>query len=197
MIRAEVLAALQTVQQESHPEAENLTIAGKWDQFTLWQHGEQVESATKLLPETAKVIATLPEATSMVYGQSKLSIMAPRTHARPHHGTTNARVRIHLGITGLEQAAIRCLNETKVWHTSQCIAFDDSFEHEVWNNSTEVRVVLIVDVWQPSMTEEARRAIMEGEPELLARYDKLEGGLALSRTSLRKEARDKESQGQE
>ena len=64
-----------------------------------------------------------------------------------------------------------------MWHTSQCLAFDDSFEHEVWNNSTEVRVVLIVDVWQPSMTEEARRAIMEGEPELLARYDKLEGGL--------------------
>jgi aspartate beta-hydroxylase len=167
-----VLAALETIQRESHAEAENLTVAGKWDQFTLWQHGERVERAVGILPETAKVIASLPEATSMIFGQSKLSVMAPGTHAKPHHGTTNARVRIHLGISGLEKASIRCLDETwRQWRTDACLAFDDSFEHEIWNNGTEVRVVLIVDVWQPSMTEKDKRAVMEGEPELLARYD--------------------------
>jgi aspartyl/asparaginyl beta-hydroxylase (cupin superfamily) len=33
----------------------------------------------------------------------------------------------------------------------EVLAFDDAFEHEVWNNSTRTRVVLVVDLWHPNL----------------------------------------------
>jgi len=44
--------------------------------------------------------------------------------------------------------------------------FDDSFEHEVWNNSTESRVILLVDVWHPELTLN-ERVILEPTLKLL------------------------------
>lgn len=42
------------------------------------------------------------------------------------------------------------------WKEGKVLIFDDSFEHEVWHNGTNVRLVLIVDVWHPDLTEEER-----------------------------------------
>ena len=39
-----------------------------------------------------------------------------------------------------------------VWEEGKVIAFDDSFEHEVWHNGTELRLILIVDLPHPDLT---------------------------------------------
>ena len=44
-------------------------------------------------------------------------------------------------------------NETRYWEEGKCIIFDDSYEHEAWNKSDETRVVLIIDAWNPHVTE--------------------------------------------
>lgn len=39
------------------------------------------------------------------------------------------------------------------WEEGKIFIFDDSFEHEVWHNGTEFRLVLIIDVWHPELTK--------------------------------------------
>lgn len=48
------------------------------------------------------------------------------------------------------------LRLSRSWSEGELLIFDDSFEHEVWHNGTQVRLVLIVDVWHPDLTEEER-----------------------------------------
>lgn len=43
------------------------------------------------------------------------------------------------------------------WKDGEIIIFDDSFEHEVWHNGTDFRLVLIVDVWHPEITSTEKR----------------------------------------
>lgn len=52
-----------------------------------------------------------------------------------------------------------CLSTYRSWENGKFLLFDDSFEHEVWHNGTDVRVVLIIDVWHPELTEEERKSL--------------------------------------
>jgi len=61
-------------------------------------------------------------------------------------------------------------NRTRGWAEGRTLAFDDSFEHEVWHRGSQPRIALIVDVWHPDMTEEQRQDSIRNEPELLERY---------------------------
>jgi len=119
-----------------------------------------------------------------------LSFLAPGTHLRPHCGPTNHRLRLHLplvvpnsqdnfdhdhlGSHGypevprptrqslLEQKGtrLRVGNVTREWREGEVAVFDDSFEHEAWNDHRHrVRSVLLVDVWHPELTEEEREAV--------------------------------------
>ena len=47
-----------------------------------------------------------------------------------------------------------CMYPTRV----KVLLFDDSFEHEVWNHTSEPRLVLIVDIWHPQLQHDADRA---------------------------------------
>ncbi len=37
--------------------------------------------------------------------------------------------------------------------------FDDTIEHEAWNDSDELRIILIFDVWNPFLSEAERELI--------------------------------------
>lgn len=62
--------------------------------------------------------------------------MEPGTHVAPHTGLTNARLRIHLGLSGLDGVWIRVGDEVRAWRDGRCIVFDDSFVHEVWHSQS-------------------------------------------------------------
>jgi aspartyl/asparaginyl beta-hydroxylase (cupin superfamily) len=49
--------------------------------------------------------------------------------------------------------------ETREWKEGQCWAFDDTIEHEAWNNSDQPRTILILDVWNPLLTEAEREFV--------------------------------------
>ena len=42
--------------------------------------------------------------------------------------------------------------ETEAWREGRAIVFDDSFEHEAWNPSEQLRVVLLFEVWRPELS---------------------------------------------
>lgn len=172
-IVAEIKQMLSKVRERAHHETENLTTKGSWKQLELWRHGVRNNETCLLLPVTAQVVDSLPEATSMVLGQIKLSVMSPGTIVRRHHGTTNSRVRIHLGISGLDGSRIAVRREWREWKQSRTIAFDDSYEHEVRHSGTQNRVVLIVDIWNRDLSEQQRLEIINattGSRDLMQRY---------------------------
>jgi len=45
------------------------------------------------------------------------------------------------------------------WQEGKVIAFDDSVEHEAWNNSAYDRLVLIFDIWRPELSQSERDQI--------------------------------------
>uniref|UniRef100_A0A8K9WRW3 Aspartyl/asparaginy/proline hydroxylase domain-containing protein n=1 Tax=Oncorhynchus mykiss TaxID=8022 RepID=A0A8K9WRW3_ONCMY len=141
------------------PEEENLREKGEWGQFTLWQQGKAGESC-RSVPKTCGLLERYPEATGCKRGQIKFSVMQPGTHVWPHTGPTNCRLRMHLGLvipkTGCK---IRCTNDTRAWEEGKVLIFDDSFEHEVWQDADSYRLIFIVDVWHPELTQYQRQTL--------------------------------------
>jgi len=93
------------------------------------------------------------------------SVFTPGTHLLPHRGVTNARAVVHLPLIVPRDCALKVGGEIHAWQEGRLVAFDDTYEHEAWNRSSEVRVVLILDVWNPHLSEvetAALRTLIEG-----------------------------------
>ncbi|XP_044279729.1 aspartyl/asparaginyl beta-hydroxylase isoform X4 [Varanus komodoensis] len=160
LIRDEGLAVMDKGKGLFLPEDENLREKGDWSQFTLWQQGRKNEKACNNVPKTCALLERFPEATGCRRGQIKYSVMHPGTHVWPHTGPTNCRLRMHLGLViPKEGCRIRCAEETRFWEDGKVLIFDDSFEHEVWQDANAYRLIFIVDVWHPELTAQQRRAL--------------------------------------
>ncbi|XP_041512948.1 aspartyl/asparaginyl beta-hydroxylase isoform X9 [Microtus oregoni] len=160
LIRDEGLMVMDKAKGLFLPEDENLREKGDWSQFTLWQQGRKNENACKGAPKTCTLLEKFSETTGCRRGQIKYSIMHPGTHVWPHTGPTNCRLRMHLGLViPKEGCKIRCANETRTWEEGKVLIFDDSFEHEVWQDASSFRLIFIVDVWHPELTPQQRRSL--------------------------------------
>ncbi|KAK2860634.1 hypothetical protein Q7C36_004800 [Tachysurus vachellii] len=159
-IRDEALAVLDTKSGLFLPEDENLRETGDWGQFTLWQQGRKVSSSCQSVPKTCALLERFKEATTCKRGQIKFSVMQPGTHVWPHTGPTNCRLRMHLGLVIPQKGCrIRCTNQTREWEEGKVLIFDDSFEHEVWQDAESYRLIFIVDVWHPALSQSQRQSL--------------------------------------
>ncbi|XP_052416166.1 aspartyl/asparaginyl beta-hydroxylase isoform X6 [Carassius gibelio] len=159
-IRDEALSVLDSNRGQFLPEDENLRETGDWGQFTLWQQGRKVASSCRHVPKTCGLLERYPETTSCKRGQIKFSVMQAGTHVWPHTGPTNCRLRMHLGlIIPSKGCRIRCTNQTREWEEGKVLIFDDSFEHEVWQEAESFRLIFIVDVWHPELTQLQRQTL--------------------------------------
>ena len=80
------------------------------------------------------------------------SILSPRKHILDHRGPYKGVLRYHLGLIvprGREACRIRVGEDIRHWEEGKSMIFDDTFNHEVWNDTDETRVVLFVDVLRP------------------------------------------------
>ena len=48
---------------------------------------------------------------------------------------------------------------TRPWRLGEAWVFDDTIEHEAWNDADAPRAILIFDVWNPFLTEVERRLV--------------------------------------
>uniref|UniRef100_A0A3B4UVR3 Aspartyl/asparaginy/proline hydroxylase domain-containing protein n=1 Tax=Seriola dumerili TaxID=41447 RepID=A0A3B4UVR3_SERDU len=85
------------------------------------------------------------------------SVMQPGTHVWPHTGPTNCRLRMHLGLVIPKQGSET--NKGSKWEEGKVLIFDDSFEHEVWQDADSYRLIFIVDVWHPELTQYQRQTL--------------------------------------
>lgn len=119
---------------------EKFLCAEGWDVFGLWSHGVPMEENCRRCPVTMRVVGGIPGVTTFGF-----SVLRPGTEIAPHRGYTNHVYRCHLGLVVPEDCGIRVGDETRSWENGRVVVFDDTTEHEAWNRSDSVRVVLLLD----------------------------------------------------
>lgn len=138
----------------THPDNSTLMGKGTWNGlFLYFVAGKTNPEALEFTPETYKVVDQLPLCKN--FGFVMFSEMLPNSHVLPHCGSSNLRLRIHLGIKIPEpdKSKIRVGDTWRHWKEGKAFAFDDSFEHEVTHDGDQNRVILSLDIWHPALSE--------------------------------------------
>lgn len=131
-----------------------------WSSLHLWREGERVDEACARAPKTAALIESLPLCD--IPGRAPtafFSILKAGKHIPPHTGVTNIRTIIHLPLIVPSDCGFRVGGETREWREGEAFAFDDSIEHEAWNRSDQDRAILIIDTWNPHLSDDERAMI--------------------------------------
>jgi len=125
----------------------------QWSVYPLWHDGEQVPDHVQKCPKTAAVLAQLPLCDIPHYAPGAFfSVLAPRTRLPPHTGTTNTRSIVHLPLVIPSGCGFRVGADVRTWMKGNAWVFDDTIEHEAWNDSDEIRIILIFDIWNPLLS---------------------------------------------
>ncbi len=78
---------------------------------------------------------------------------------------------MHLPLIVPEDCRFRVGNETREWKEGKAWVFDDTIDHEAWNDSDELRVIMMIDIWNPFLSPAERdmtREILNGVKDYLA-----------------------------
>lgn len=160
--------SLESFLQSGPPQAADALLkssgdtAAGWDAYFFYRHGERYDAHCERCPATSALLDAIPLVRIRDHAPETLfSVLRPGTHILPHRGVTNTRLVTHLPLIVPADCALRVGGETHVWQQDQCVTFDDTFEHEAWNRSAETRVVLIIDSWNPDLTDAERHAVTD------------------------------------
>ncbi len=118
-----------------------------WKTFLLKGYGLESAQNIALCPQTWRILKKVPGLKTAMF-----SIFERGKHLPPHRGPYNGLLRLHLGLIVPEprdQVAIRVGTRVCHWEEGRALIFDDAYEHEAWNNTDKVRVVLFVDFVKP------------------------------------------------
>lgn len=132
-----------------------------WSAFYLWKNGEPVPENAARCPKTMAALADAPLARVPNRSPSILfSLLRPGAHIPPHNGLLNTRLICHLPLVVPGKCRFRVGNDEREWVEGRAWAFDDTFEHEAWNDSDGTRVILLFDVWRPELSDEERALVV-------------------------------------
>jgi aspartyl/asparaginyl beta-hydroxylase (cupin superfamily) len=137
-----------------------LNNSPRWSAFHLYKMGTLVEENAAKCPRTMKALAGAPQPDQPGRTPAAMfSLLKPGTRIPPHTGVTNVRLVTHLALIIPEGCGFRVGNDTRQWIPGRAWVFDDTIEHEAWNDSDKLRVVLIFDIWHPHLTPPERALI--------------------------------------
>ncbi len=152
IIRSEALEVLKFRDaipgfQEISPDQYRLATEQNWKTFVLFGFGQRLEKNTQLTPRTAELLEKVPHLQTAMF-----SILAPGYHIPAHKGVTKGILRSHIGLIipkDREKCRIRVHDVITPWKEGEIFVFDDTYEHEVWNDTDEERVILLFDFDRP------------------------------------------------
>jgi aspartate beta-hydroxylase len=131
-----------------------------WDAFFFYRDGQRFEQNHRHCPQTSALLEALPLVRIREHApEICFSVLAPGTHILPHTGVSNLRVVVHLPLLVPPDCAIEVGGQTHVWRAGEAVVFDDTYEHHAWNHSAERRVILLMDTWNPYLSEIEREAL--------------------------------------
>jgi aspartate beta-hydroxylase len=147
-----------------------LNHSRRWSVFYLWRDGKPLDEHLRRCPRTAQLLASLPLLDIAGYAPTVFfSILDARSHIPAHTGVTNTRVILHLPLIVPPGCRFRVGSQTREWRPGEGWVFDDTIEHEAWNDSDVPRAILILDVWNPCLTP-AERDLVSATVTGIARY---------------------------
>ena len=173
MVRAELLALMQDGEgftpYVNHAEGTHEALVFKdinrsdnWTSFHFFRHGQRIEENCARCPGTAALLDSLDLQRVPGYGPEVMfSVLRPHSKIPAHYGAVNGRLVVHLPlIVPANCGALAVTKEARGWEEGKLLIFDDTFEHEAWNDSDQTRVVLIFDTWNPYLSAVEREAFI-------------------------------------
>jgi aspartyl/asparaginyl beta-hydroxylase (cupin superfamily) len=157
LARRELLPSFQEISSDQR----SLSDDDRWKTFFIYGYGHRTELGARLCPHTTALVEGVPGMVTAMF-----SILSPGKQIPPHRGPYKGLLRYHLGLIVPEQSArcwIRVGGETRSWQEGASLLFDDTYEHEVGNETDQLRAVLFLDVIRPLPTLEDRlnRAVIK------------------------------------
>jgi ornithine lipid ester-linked acyl 2-hydroxylase len=153
LIKQELVALLQGQEkplpsiQDVSPRQMSLSADDRWKSYFFFLFGNRVEESYKSCPQTGKLLDSIPGLSLAFF-----SILEPGKHIKRHRGSYKGVLRCHLGLIVPEpraQVRMSVGDEMVYWEEGKCVIFDDTHKHEVWNDTTGIRVVLLFDFVRP------------------------------------------------
>ncbi len=133
--------------QDISPDQYRLATEQNWKTFVIYGFGQRLEKNATLAPKTADILDSVPNLQTAMF-----SILAPGYHIPAHKGVTKGILRSHIGLIipkDREKCRIRVDETITAWKEGEIFVFDDTYEHEVWNDTDEERVILLFDFDRP------------------------------------------------
>ena len=128
------------------PDHKRLDAQKKWRSFFMWGYGFRSDFNCSRAPKTAALVEKIPGLSTALF-----SIHEPGMRIQPHQGVTAGICVFHLGLSIPKngKCGIRVANKVHEWKEGQGFIFDDTFEHETWNDTEECRVILLLHIKRP------------------------------------------------
>lgn len=145
MLRREEIPNFQDVSKAQSV----LTEGDQWKTFFFYSFGNKNKENCEKCPNTVRLLHRIPGMKTGMF-----SILSPHKHIPPHRGPYKGVLRYHLGLiipAAEDKCRIRVGNDIRGWKEGKSLIFDDSNEHEVWNETDSYRVVLFVDFVRPTV----------------------------------------------
>ncbi len=132
-----------------------------WEAFFFYRHGRRFDANHLRCPRTSEVLESIE--LCRIAGQAPeicFSVLSPGSHIMPHYGVTNTRLVMHLPLIVPNDCALNLIDAGQhVWQEGKLMMFDDTFQHEAWNRSDKTRIILLMDCWNPHLTQDERLAV--------------------------------------
>jgi aspartyl/asparaginyl beta-hydroxylase (cupin superfamily) len=144
----------------------------RWSAYYHYYNGELVETHASACPATMAALEGIGQPRIARRSPSSMfSILRPRTRIPPHTGVANTRLVVHLPLVVPADCGFRVGGDTRQWREGEAWVFDDTIEHEAWNDSPLPRAILICDVWNPRLPPAERDMVAQ----LMAALDRFTG----------------------
>jgi len=141
--RPEILPNFQDISKDQV----NITQDDRWKTFFLYGYGYRMDKNCALCPETTKLVESIPGMYTAFF-----SVLSPGKRIPLHRGPYKGLLRCHLGLIvpgPQEKCWIEVGGEVGHWEEGKCIVFDDTYKHQVHNDTPHTRVVLFLDIVRP------------------------------------------------
>ena len=151
-IQSELRALLQqrvevpAIQEIAH-DLTHLSTDDGWKSFVFFVFGNRSELNCGKCPRTTRCLEQIPGLTSAIF-----SFLAAGKNIPHHRGEYKGLIRGHLGLivpTDREKCRMNVSGEVVCWEQGKLVLFDNSYHHEVWNDTPETRVILMFDIVRP------------------------------------------------
>jgi aspartate beta-hydroxylase len=159
-VRAEALQRLSERPASAVVPGE-VSSATSWDGYYFIRHGARVDAHHPPCPATSALVDTLDLCRIRDQAPSAcFSWMSPQSRIAARFGLTNSRVVVHLPLIAGGNSGLRVVDgDARTWVEGEPCVFDDSFQHELWNDDAETGAILLMDAWNPHLSPIEQRAL--------------------------------------